>query len=118
MAPELPGKGSLVLVVEDDENVRQMLADLLQLNGFRVAAVSDGLEALKHLARGEEPAAIILDLMMPGVSGVRFLELRAINPKLPQIPVIVATGSGIDAAGFDVVAVFAKPLDVNAVLTT
>ena len=106
-----------ILVVDDDADARLVFLDMLESEGYSAEAVSDGLQALKVLNRGELPGLIILDLMMPGVTGLRFLEMRAGNPALAAIPVVVATASGMTHVQHDVLAVLPKPLDVTTLLS-
>ena len=68
-----------VLVVEDNDDLRALLKDVLDDAGFEVTAVSNGAEAL-DLARSWQPAAIVLDLMMPVMDGAAFLRERAQMP--------------------------------------
>ncbi|MEW1843999.1 response regulator [Nonomuraea angiospora] len=57
-----------VLVVDDEPNIRELLSEALELNGFAVRTASDGRRALAEVAR-ERPDIIVLDVMMPGVDG-------------------------------------------------
>jgi CheY-like chemotaxis protein len=82
----------MILVVEDDPDIRSLVADLLAAEGYRVRTAADGREALDR-AREKAPLAIVLDLMMPGMDGFQFLERAAHDPVLARIPVIVATAS-------------------------
>ena len=85
-----------VLVVEDDGEVRQLLARLLRENGFGVSAARDGREmreAMKHAAPPVD--LVLLDVMLPGASGLDLLrEIRAASPRLP---VVMLTARGEEA---------------------
>jgi CheY-like chemotaxis protein len=84
-----------ILIVDDDTEVRQTLVDLLCFEGFSVDAVGDGQDALAWLrAHPATPWLILLDLMMPVMSGPAFLDVRRTDPHLSQIPVIVLTAGG------------------------
>src|SRR5437879_4549846 len=61
-----------VLIVEDDADLREMMAQLLLLEGFTAQAVGNGREALEYLRRGDAPQLILLDLMMPVMDGWEF----------------------------------------------
>lgn len=61
--------GPKVLVVDDDANERHLLAGLLQMDGFSVETVSDGVDAVAHLQQGQVPDAILLDMQMPRLNG-------------------------------------------------
>jgi CheY-like chemotaxis protein len=110
-----------ILLVEDDEvdvmNVKRAFEKNKILNPLYVA--SNGLEALSMLREGKVPQArrlVLLDLNMPGMSGIEFLrELRA-DPKLRLTPVVVLTTSGdekdrIDAYDFHVAGYLRKPVE-------
>lgn len=67
----LPGT---VLIVEDDDNEREMLAGLLRLQGFHVVALSDGLQALEYLSNHDDPKVVLVDMNMPKCSGREMVE--------------------------------------------
>jgi CheY-like chemotaxis protein len=81
----------LVLVVEDDPNVRGLLETLLSSEGYVVETASDGLEGLEAL-RQRRPALVLLDMMMPDFGGVQVLETLRGDPALSGVPVIAVTG--------------------------
>lgn len=78
-----------ILVVEDDPAVREAVQDALELRGFRVFAASNGYEALSFLHGDERPSLIVLDLVMPVMSGKEFLEAKAGEPAIADVPVVV-----------------------------
>ncbi len=80
-----------VLVIEDDPSVRGLLQTLLVAEGYDVVTASDGLAGLGK-ASSEQPALLLLDLVMPDLGGLRVLEQLRQDPVLSQIPVIVVTG--------------------------
>jgi len=79
-----------VLVVDDNADARAALTALLEDNGYRVVQAADGTEAVR-LARAEAPDCIVLDLMMPGMSGFRVCEDLRANPHLERVPIVVLT---------------------------
>src|SRR5260370_20679205 len=81
---------SVILVVDDDVDCREMLADLLWNEGYAVACAENGLQALDYLS-GSTPALIILDLMMPEMSCWEFRARQKIDPRFESRPVFVAT---------------------------
>ena len=87
-APSAPGARGRVLVVDDDSPIRVMLSDLLQDAGFGVLQAGDGNEALEHL-RVSRPDLIVLDLMLPGMSGWEFLDYAREQLDQAEIPVVV-----------------------------
>src|SRR5262245_34602280 len=80
-----------VLVVEDDHEIRQVLCDVLNDEGIAVRAVSDGREALEFLESNPPPALILLDLMLPVMSGDEFRKEQLARPAIAGIPVVVVT---------------------------
>ncbi|TLM97247.1 MAG: response regulator, partial [Actinobacteria bacterium] len=84
-----------ILVVEDTDLLRRMYADRLTADGYRVIAAADGLEALSAL-RSDTPDLILLDLIMPKMSGLEVLELVKKDPRLKDIPVLVLSNLGQD----------------------
>ncbi len=82
------------LVVEDDEDIREMLALVLELDGCRVSRAADGREAMDVLARDDLPSVVVLDLMMPNLSGCDVLALMRGDRRLAHVPVLVLSGDG------------------------
>lgn len=80
-----------MLVVDDDEAERTALASVLRADGFDVALAEDGERALLALEQGALPALVVLDLMMPRVSGWQVLQAMERTARLADIPVIVVT---------------------------
>lgn len=87
-----------ILVVEDRDDVRQGLAQLLELHGYLVADARDGEDALAQLTSDPEGfALVLLDLMLPGAIGGRDIRARQLaDPALSAVPTIVVTASDID----------------------
>lgn len=83
-----------VLIVEDDEDIRAAMAELLENEGFDVAVASNGLEGLEVLEQMSLPCMVLLDLMMPVMSGEDFLKHVRQHPVFNPIPVIIVTASG------------------------
>jgi CheY-like chemotaxis protein len=81
-----PGR---ILIIEDNPDVRETLADLLDDVGYPVDCAAHGLEALAHLERGPVPALILLDLMMPVMDGWTFMQRFQQNQNFAAIPVVV-----------------------------
>jgi CheY-like chemotaxis protein len=106
-----------VLIVEDDPDLREMMAQLLTLEGFQAATVSNGREALDYLGDRDTPEVILLDLMMPVMDGWEFRRRQRQDPDLSRVPVIVL--SALDqarAGGLDPAAFLKKPLDFDRLL--
>ena len=88
--------GKAVLVVEDEVGVRRALARLLADSGFRIIEAGNGREAIECLAK-ETPAAIVIDLLMPVMSGAELVKALRRNAFYRRIPTIVMTGT-LDAS--------------------
>jgi len=83
-----------ILIVDDDDDIRTTLSELLETMQFAVVAAPDGLEALNKLREGARPDMIFLDLMMPVMDGYEFmLELRK-HAVLAKIPIVIITAAG------------------------
>jgi len=106
-----------ILIIEDNEDVREGIADLLQGEGMRTARASDGQQALE-LARTEgRPAAIVLDLKMPVMNGWEFLEAAQATPELQSVPVVVITGTPDESLARKLpVTMLRKPFRLNALV--
>jgi CheY-like chemotaxis protein len=107
---------SKILVVDDDCEIREALTEVLMGEGYCVANARNGWCALEsiHLDR---PDLIVLDLMMPVMNGLQFLEARASDRELASIPVVTATaGSAFDVEGATVC--LQKPFDIHLLLAT
>jgi CheY-like chemotaxis protein len=83
-----------VLIVEDDEDIRAAMAELLESEGFEVSVASNGQEGLEVLEHMEQPCLVLLDLMMPVMNGEDFLRHVRESPSHQRTPVIIVTASG------------------------
>jgi CheY-like chemotaxis protein len=83
-------EGPLVLIVEDDPILLRMYSEKLSFEGYQVMSARDGEEALKVAIEGK-PALILLDIMLPRMSGTDFLERMRQDPGAKDIPVIALT---------------------------
>ena len=81
-----------VLIVDDNDDARETLAQLLQAYGCFVAAASSAEDALRRFSEGFHPCVVILDLVMPGVDGWAFYDRMRADSALATIPVIVVSG--------------------------
>jgi two-component system, chemotaxis family, chemotaxis protein CheY len=106
-----------VLIVEDDADLREMMAQLLTLEGYETATVANGREALEYLHNAVAPNVILLDLMMPIMDGWEFHRRLEADPEIPPVPVIVL--SALDqgrAKNIHAAAFLKKPLDFDRLL--
>lgn len=108
-----------VLLVEDNADVCEALMTLLETHGYDVVCARDGQDALDELERGLRPCLILLDMMMPRVSGEEFRARQQANPAWRDLPIALYTGDGRareKAARLGVRSWFVKPLDVERLL--
>lgn len=118
-----PKEGApLVLVVEDEPDMRMILSKLLEHQGFRVKTACDGPEGLK-MAEGLLPDAMILDLMLPKMDGFQVCRLLKFNDKYRHIPIVILTARSLpadrelaEASGAD--AYLVKPFEVESLMKT
>ncbi len=85
-------RAKTILVIEDEADVRNFAARVLELEGYGVLRAEDGDEGLR-LVREHQPALVLLDLKLPGHNGWAVLEEMKSSPDLSAIPVIVFTAS-------------------------
>src|SRR5215831_16703157 len=81
----------LLMVVDDDEDIREVLKLFLEAEGYRVVTAADGRDALQQLQSQEQPSLILLDLMMPGMDGEQFMGAIRRSP-FRNIPVVIMSG--------------------------
>ena len=107
----------IVMVVEDEQEARDFLVQILEFEGFKAIGFANGAEALAYLESSEQPCLIILDIRMPVMSGPEFREVQQQNPKWSAIPVVVVTAFEPSAAiGLSPLRIFRKPFDVRALV--
>jgi DNA-binding response OmpR family regulator len=85
-----------IVVVEDEQDAAEMFAEMMRVNGFRVLKASGSRSAIPMIEQ-ERPAAVILDIMMPDVSGLEVLRYMRREPKLAGIPVVVVSAKSLPA---------------------
>ncbi|HEY3666999.1 MAG TPA: response regulator [Polyangiaceae bacterium] len=102
---------SCVLVVDDEPDARDMMRELVEMAGCSALLAADGVEALSLLDE-HRPCMIILDLMMPRMTGGEMVEVLRSRPELASLPVLISTSSPNRApAGLPVLP---KPIDIDA----
>jgi two-component system cell cycle response regulator DivK len=112
----------LILIVEDDEKSRKLLRDILGANGYEVIE-SDNAEDGIELVRSRRPALVLMDIHLPGISGIEALRILRADPSTAATPVVAVTASVMPQdqsiafdAGFN--AFESKPISISAMLTT
>jgi CheY-like chemotaxis protein len=99
--------------VDDDREVREVVALALELEGYAVERAEDGIDALLALHTAPAPAAIVLDVEMGSMAGAEFRAAQLEDPALARIPVLVLSSS---ARAVDATLRLAKPVDVDVLV--
>src|SRR5260370_40149312 len=101
-----------VLIIDDEESVREVLSRFLTKAGYEVKVAANGQEALQMVHSQAPPDLIVLDLMMPVMSGFEVLSALRVNSEWRRIPVVVLTATmGYSAGHLQADAVLHKPFD-------
>jgi CheY-like chemotaxis protein len=105
-----------VLIVDDEQDLRETLREAFEDEGYSVAVAGDGVEAMQQLARIAKPTAVILDMIMPVMDGHQVWDAMQRDPQLVKIPVIVTTSDPSRAPPG--VTILRKPVDLGALIDT
>ena len=106
-----------ILIVDDEQTLRELLADVLETEGHRVMMAGNGREALTIVAR-DRPDLVVSDVMMPLLNGVGLCRQIKADPSTASVPVILMSSVGprvVDGSGAD--AFLRKPFDLDEVET-
>lgn len=117
--PSMQGRAPLVLVVEDDADCRDTIGDTLRDTGYDVLEATDGEHAMRLLLADDTPqvSIILLDLVLPGMSGQELYALLKSDSRLARIPVILTSAGKPNGADNAVETVWlAKPFDAARLL--
>jgi DNA-binding response OmpR family regulator len=110
-----------ILIIEDDKDIRDILAMVLSVEGYEVKTAIDGVAGLDQLRMGGRPSLILLDMMMPRLDGEGFLKAMRSNPNTADIPVIILTGHPAareKAAELGAAGCLVKPVELVELLST
>jgi CheY-like chemotaxis protein len=103
-----------ILLVEDDQDIRESVSELLELEGYTTVSTINGRDALEQLHRMEKPCLILLDVMMPVMDGHAFMKKIQEEQPLAGIPVVVMSASHKPPEGAK--GYLSKPLDIDELL--
>lgn len=106
-----------ILVVEDDEDLRRLFRTALALAGYDVIEAGDGLEALQRIDQ-VLPDLVVLDLVLPGMSGLVVHQELTAQALTRQLPVVVITGAAIDPSTLNVSCLLRKPVSPDQLIET
>ena len=110
-----------VLVVEDDNSIRELLVELLESEGYEVSSAVNGLEGLKCLETTPLPDLILIDLMMPIMDGYTFRVEQLKNSHWSKIPTIVMSAEANakeKMKSYKITAFLSKPVELETILKT
>ena len=108
-----------ILVVEDEEGIREILGLVLEARGYRVQGVGNGRDALEFLAANAPPSLILLDLMLPVMDGEELLAILRTSGAYRDIPVVIVSGHHAakeKAAALRANGCLTKPIEVSDLL--
>jgi two-component system nitrogen regulation response regulator NtrX len=105
-----------VLIIEDDADSRQAIAEALGDAGYETRMAGDGQAAIDQLQIKDPPALVLVDSWMPRVSGAEFLDWLQTRPEHRNIPVVITSGDFEPVQHPRAIAVLRKPYDLDALL--
>jgi CheY-like chemotaxis protein len=108
-----------ILLVEDDTDIREEMAGLLESEGYTVAQARNGQDALEQLKSIPKPCVILLDLMMPVMNGWDFRQQQLADPALKEIPTVIVSGAAQalqEARTLHATAFLQKPFEIEPLL--
>ena len=108
-----------ILVVDDDDDVRNMLCAVLSAEGYPTVAAADGVEALSHMRRNP-PSLLVVDMMMPRMDGEELIRAMANDKSLVRIPIAIMSGQTPGPTSGPIRGVSArliKPFELDELLT-
>lgn len=114
---DMSARRQTILIVEDDEDLRRLFRTALSIAGYDVQEAGDGLEALQRIDHSP-PDLVVLDLLLPRVSGLVVREEIASQALTRDIPIVVITGAAAMAADLDVACFLRKPVDPDQLVRT
>ena len=106
----------VVLIVDDDDDIRETVQLALQMDNHSTALAADGGEALDWLDRHRPPCLILLDLMMPLVDGWQVIERLRHDDRLARVPIVVITAFNRDLGSAANLPILRKPIELGDLL--
>jgi CheY-like chemotaxis protein len=105
-----------ILVVEDDDDIRNAIVDLLETEGYATESAINGRDALNKLGAISKPCLVLLDMMMPIMNGREFLDIAMKDAHLAPIPVLIVSAIADKASTEGSIGFLKKPIDIDVVL--
>lgn len=117
MGPGADSDGAdVVLIVDDDDAIRETVQLALELDNHSTALAADGSEALDWLGRHRPPCLILLDLMMPFVDGWQVIDRLRHDDRLARVPIVVITAFNRDLGSAAALPILRKPIELGDLL--
>jgi CheY-like chemotaxis protein len=110
-------RADVVLIVDDDEGIRETVQLALQMENHTTAAAAHGGEALDWLGRHRPPCLILLDLMMPFMDGWQVIEQLRRDDRLAHVPIVVITAFNRDLGSAASLPILRKPIELGDLLS-
>ena len=110
------GDPKTIILVEDDDGIRETMAALLEDEGFRVVQAANGEEGLTGIRGAGDPCLVLLDLWMPVMNGWQMLAAMRGEPELRRVPVLVISAAGDLSPPEGAVAFLRKPIRLEVLL--
>ncbi|HEY2733094.1 MAG TPA: response regulator [Polyangiales bacterium] len=107
-----------ILVIDDDEQLRESYAQLLEGHGFLVAQAGDARAALDYCVNHVNPSLIVVDIHMPGMSGWEFLAVLKCYRRLASVPILIVSAYPLDNAAIAVYPSLTKPVEPAMLIAT
>jgi CheY-like chemotaxis protein len=111
----VPDPKSIVLI-EDDEGIRETMAALLEEEGYHVVQAANGQEGLSRIREVVDPCLVLLDLWMPVMNGWQMLAALQREPSLQHVPVVVISAAGDSRPPDGAAAFLRKPIRLETLL--
>lgn len=106
-----------ILVVEDDNDIRNLYVEILNGEGFHVNAAASGEEALEILCRKErEPCLVLTDFMMPGMNGDQLVKILRREDLIVSVPIVMISAKPLSSEETQGVDFLKKPIDVDTII--
>jgi CheY-like chemotaxis protein len=110
--------GGLIVVVDDDQDIREIMKLVLEAEGYSVETAADGASAWKQITGSRRPSLILLDLIMPGMDGKSFVHMLRSGP-FASVPIVIVSGKKMDhdeVAATEADEVLIKPVEFDQLL--
>ena len=112
----MAAKCKSLLIIEDEPDIRSVLQQTLEFEGYEAFTAANGQEGLELLAKIPRPCLILLDMMMPIMSGWEFLEKYSSDDVLATIPVVIVSAAGEKAKSSAAKDFIRKPVELDRLL--